>query len=103
MSFERILAKHGIDVNLIKIMQVDQNGYIEKQETVLQTKMIVLPLKAEERKFWQGVGITKATMKAYTNEEVETGWQVEINGVRYNIRAYENYGQHKKLILEAAK
>ena len=65
--------------------------------------MIILPLKSEERLFWQDAGISKAEMKAYTNVDLKTGWQIEIGGKRYTIRAYENHGTYKKAILEAVE
>ncbi|AIY89895.1 hypothetical protein [Geoglobus acetivorans] len=101
MSFEKILENKGTLVNLIQISKVDNQGYLEVQETVVQAKMIILPLKSEERQFWQEIGISKAEMKAYTDVDLKTGWQVEVDGKRYTIRAYENYGTYKKAILEA--
>jgi len=103
MSFERILENKGTLVNLIQKSKVNNQGYLEEQETVVQVKMIILPLKAGERQFWQEIGISKAEMKAYTNVDLKTGWQIEIDGKRYTIRAYENYGTYKKAILEAVE
>ena len=100
MSFAKILEKKGIDVKLLKIVEEEENGYLEELEQAEIIKAIVLPLKAEELRFWQEVGIAKASMKAYVNIELETGWQMEINGKRYVIRAYENYNEYKKAILQ---
>lgn len=103
MSFKSILEKNGRDVSLIQITQSNDTGYLTDQETVTTIKAIVLPLKSEERKFWQEVGITNASMKIFTDQELHTGWQVEINGKRYTIRAYENYDFYKKAILETVE
>ncbi|RLI77980.1 hypothetical protein DRP05_08675 [Archaeoglobales archaeon] len=101
MSFDKILEKKGIDVTLIKVTDQNNYGYLDTQEQAEAIKAVVLPLKAEEIKFWTDVGITKASMKAFVNVELETGWQMEIDGKRYKIRAYENYQTYKKAILEA--
>jgi len=100
LSFAKILEKKGVDVTLIKITEQDIDGYLEESEQAETIKAIVLPLKAEELRFWQEAGIAKASMKAYVNVELETGWQMEIDGKRYKIRAYENYPSYKKAILE---
>ena len=81
--------------------QITDVGYISKQETTVTIKAVVLPLASEERKFWQEVGITKASLKVFTDQDLSTGWQIEIDGKRYTIRAYENYREYKKAILEA--
>lgn len=103
MSFESILEKKGREVNLIKITQVNDAGYISKQETAVAIKAIVLPLESGERLFWQDAGVTKASLKVFTDQELSTGWQIEIDGKRYVIRAYENYDVYKKAILEAVE
>ncbi|RLI74768.1 hypothetical protein DRO97_05080 [Archaeoglobales archaeon] len=101
MSFDKILEKKGIDVLLIKITNQSNYGYLDGQEQTETIKAVVLPLKAEEIKFWGDVGIAKAAIKAFVNVDLETGWQMEIDGKRYSIRAYENYQSYKKAILEA--
>ena len=101
MSFAKILEKKGTDVNLIKITKTNNAGYLEESEEIIPMLAVILPLSKEEKLFWSNAGIVKAEMKAYTDQEVSTGWQVEIDGKRYKIRAYENYGEYKKLILEA--
>jgi hypothetical protein len=83
--------------------QISDAGYISKQETVVTIKAVVLPLTSEERKFWQEVGIRKASLKVFTDRELSTGWQIEIDGKRYTIRAYENYEKYRKAILEAVE
>ncbi len=83
--------------------QITDVGYISKQETTVTIKAVVLPLASEERQFWQEVGITMASLKVFTDQELSTGWQIEIDGKRYTIRAYENYGEYKKAILEAVE
>jgi len=100
MSFAKILEKKGINVKLLKIVEQEENGYLEELEQEETIKAVILPLKADELRFWQEAGITKASMKAYVNIELETGWQMEIDGKRYVIRAYENYNGYKKAILE---
>ena len=100
MSFAKILEKKGINVTLVKIIEQDISGYLEESEQAETIKAVILPLKAEELRFWQEAGIDKATMKAYVDVELETGWQMEIDGKRYIIRAYENYNEYKKAILE---
>lgn len=101
MSFAKILEKKGIYVKLIRITKTNEHGYLTESEEITQVKMVILPLSKEEKLFWSNAGIVKAEMKAFTDQDVRTGWQVEINGKRYKIRAYENYGEYKKLILEA--
>lgn len=101
MSFEKILAKKGKTVLLVKVTKHSQDGYITEREEVEEVEAIVLPLTAEERKFWDDVGITKASLKLYTTADVKTGWLVEIDGMRLKIRAVEKYQLYKKAILEA--
>lgn len=103
MSFKKILEKKGVDVTLIRKVKSKNQGYFEEQEETSTIRAVVLPLKTEERKFWQEIGISKASFAAYTDQELHTGWQVEYNGERYLIRAYEDYGQYKKAILEAVE
>lgn len=103
MSFQKILEKKGVDVTLIRKVKSENQGYFEEQEETSTIRAVVLPLKTEERKFWQEIGITKVSLAAYTDAELQTGWQVEINGRRYTIRAYENYDSYKKAILEAVE
>lgn len=103
MSFKKILEKKGIDVTLIKKTKTVNQGYVDEQETAETIKTVVLPLKTEERKFWQEAGISKASLAAYTDQDLRTGWQIEVNGKRYTIRAYENYDVYKKAILEAVE
>ncbi|WP_290597046.1 MULTISPECIES: hypothetical protein [unclassified Archaeoglobus] len=102
MSFAKILEKKGIDVTLIKVFEQDIDGYLEESEQVETIRAVILPLKSEELRFWQEAGITKASMKAYVDVELEIGWQMEIDGKRYIIRAYENYQSYRKAILEEA-
>lgn len=103
MSFDKILEKKGTDVTLIRITKTNNSGYLEETETAIATRAVVLPLKAEERRFWSDAGIAKAEMKVFLADDVKTGDLIEIDGKRYRIRAFENYGAYKKAIVEAVE
>ncbi len=103
LSFDKILEKKGIDVTLIHITRTNNNGYIEESETTIATKAVVLPLTAEELKFWVDAGITKASLKVYLADDIKTGDKIEIDGKRFLIRAFENYQTYKKAIVEAVE
>ena len=103
MSFQKILEKKGVDITLIRKMRSANQGYLEEQEETVTVRAVILPLKTEERKFWQEIGISKASFAAYTDQEMKTGWQVEIDGKKYTVRAYEDFGQYRKAILEAVE
>lgn len=103
MSFAKILEKKGREVSLIQATKTNESGYLSRQETVKTIKAIILPLSSNEIVFWQNAGVSRASMKMFTDAELKTGWQVEIDGKRYTIRAYEDYEVYKKAILEAVE
>jgi len=103
MSFKGIIEKNGREISLIQITKTNESGYISRQETVTTIKAIILPLKSDEIIFWQSAGVNRASMKMFTDAELNTGWQIEIDGKRYTIKAYENYDVYKKAILEAVE
>ena len=100
MSFEKILHKLGKDVKIIKLTRTLVNGYYQTTEEIINAKAVVLPLSSEEKTAWTSIGITKAELKAYLKDEIHTGWKIEVEGVRYNVRAIEKYVSFVKAILE---
>lgn len=101
MSFTTILDKKGRVVKLIKITRSNKNGYVETSEKSQNILALIFPLTQKELEFWTNAGIERAKLKAYVNVEVRTGDIIEVDGVRYLVRAYENWGYYLKLILES--
>jgi len=94
MSFEQILEKCGYPVQIIKVLEQNVNGIIERTESEqIQTKAIIQPLSKEEMTYWKDLGFAKAQLKAYfkPNESIDVGDIVEIDGKRYHVKTFENH------------
>ncbi|RLI81338.1 hypothetical protein DRP04_06350 [Archaeoglobales archaeon] len=94
MSFEKILEKRGIPIQIVKIETVNNNGILEKSEvSTVDTKAIIQPLKHEEIKYWNDLGYSKAQMKAYfkQDEDIDINDVIVVDGKRFVIKTFENH------------